>query len=93
MSDWESKPSEGYATIEAEFEATLRRAFVDRHADFIRLFDRRETYLWESVRYGRQQGWLDDGELVQMDEQSSEARFRLTAKGRKHFKVTKKKKG
>lgn len=86
MSNWTSKPSPDYTNIESEFEASLRRAFVDGHADYIVLYDRRERFLWESVWYAQEQGWLNDGKLLSdADEQSSEARFRLTAKGREHF--------
>lgn len=83
MSDLKISP--GYDTIEQEFEASLRRAFVDGKADYIVLYDRRQRFLWESANYGMIQGWLTDGQLLQLDEQSSEVRFRLTPEGRKHF--------
>ena len=78
--------SPGYESIEEEFEASLRRAFVDDKADYIVLYDRRERFLWESAAYGTERGWLDSGTLLSdADEQSSEMRFRLTDKGRLHF--------
>lgn len=81
---WASKPSVGYADIEAEFEASLRRAFVGHRADYIILDDRRQCFLGESAAYGVEQGWLTE-QFVELDSQSSELRFRLTDKGRVHF--------
>ena len=71
-------------TEEQEWEAALRRAFVDRRADSIVLYDRRERFLLESAAYGERMGWLE-GRLVELDEQSTEERYRLTSEGRKHF--------
>lgn len=78
------KLSSGYETIEEEFEASLRRAFVDGKADYVAIYSRREQFLLESANYGVERGWLT-GKLEQQDEQSSRYCFRLTDEGRAHF--------
>jgi hypothetical protein len=78
------KVSAGYETIEEEFEASLRRVFVDGKADFIRLDDRRREFLVRSAGYGEEQGWLRL-ELIEVDEQSSYLEGRLTSAGKVHF--------
>jgi hypothetical protein len=83
MSDLKISP--GYATIEEEFEASLRRAFVDGHTDFIILESRRERFRMECAAYGQKQGWLTDYEEVGPDEQSLVWILRLTEVGKKHF--------
>jgi hypothetical protein len=77
--------SAGYKTIEEEFEASLRRAFVDHKCDYIVLYDRRQQFLFESAAYGQEKGWLTAIEEVELDEQSTEWRLRLTPEGRQHF--------
>jgi hypothetical protein len=77
-------PSEGYETIEQEFEARLRKAFVDGHADFVRVDSRRQRFQLESMAWAEEKGWMKT-ELKELDEQSSEYRGRLTPEGRKHF--------
>ena len=84
MSHWSSTISPGYDTIEQEFEASLRRAFVDGKADYIVLYSRRHKFRYESAAYGALQGWLDE-EFIEVDEQSSELHYRLTEDGKKHF--------
>jgi hypothetical protein len=84
MSKWASVPSAGYDSIEQEFEASLRRAFVDHRADFIIIDDRRQRFRGESATFGEERGWLN-GRLVQLDDQTSEIRYRLTESGRAHF--------
>lgn len=69
---------------EAEYEAALKRAFVDRRADYIVITSRREQFQAESANYGIDQGWLS-GEWDDRDEQSTAFVCRLTPEGRKHF--------
>jgi hypothetical protein len=82
-----SAPTAGYKTIEDEFEASLRRAFLgDRLSPgaFIVVYDRRQTFRLEGMGYGEAMGWLRV-ELVELDEQSSEYCGYLTEAGRTHF--------
>jgi hypothetical protein len=81
---WQSEPSKGYSDIETEFEASLRRAFVEHHADFIMIDSRRHVFLIESAAYGVERGWLTE-KFIELDEQSSQLRYRLTAAGKRHF--------
>lgn len=81
------KISPGYETIEQEFEASLRRAFVDRRANYIVLVDRRSEFLHASVAYGQDRGWLSQATVAGYD-QSEEWRFRLTSEGKAHFGVS-----
>lgn len=69
-----------------ELEAALKRAFVDGKADYIILDDRRQRFLIESACLGVEKGWLDE-EFVEIEEQYSQLRYRLTDDGRKHFGV------
>jgi hypothetical protein len=78
------KVSPGYTCINEEFEASLRRAFVDSKCDFIILDDRHQRFLIESVNFGVEQGWLK-GSWAGADEQDEHMRFRLTKKGQEHF--------
>lgn len=78
------KISAGYNTIEEEFEDSLRRSFVNNFADYIVIYDKRHRFLFESAAYGERLGWLSS-EFVELDEQSSEMRYRLTEAGKKHF--------
>lgn len=82
------KVSPGYRTIEDEFEASIRRAFVEGKADYISLYSRHQIFLCESAIYAEQRGWIT-GKLIQLDEQSSEMRYRLTNEGKKYFKLEK----
>ena len=72
------------AAMLGEYEASLRRAFVERRADFIVITSRRERFQIEAANYGVDQGWLK-GEMDTRDEQSSVWVCRLTDKGREHF--------
>jgi hypothetical protein len=69
---------------EQEYEASLRRAFVDRRADFIIIDDRRQRFLIDGAAYGERMGWLKF-EAYDIDTQSTQWHYRLTPKGRKHF--------
>jgi uncharacterized protein YbdZ (MbtH family) len=69
-----------------EYEAALRRAFVEHHADFVVITSRREQFQIEATNYGIDQGWFT-GEMDTRDEQSSAWVCRLTDKGREHFGV------
>jgi hypothetical protein len=74
----------------AELEAALLLAFVEHHADYIVIVSRFNQFLHEGAAYGQEQGWLGDVEVVELDEQSTEWRLRLTEKGREHFGLAKK---
>ena len=75
---WPSKYQEN------ELEAALLRAFVDNRADFILLDDRRERFLIESATLGVEKGWLSE-EFIEIDDQYSQLRYRLTDEGKRHF--------
>jgi hypothetical protein len=74
--------SEDYTV--AELEAALRRAFVDRRADYIVLTSRYQRFQIASANHGIDQGWLR-GAWDDSDEQSTAFICRLTDAGRKHF--------
>jgi hypothetical protein len=67
-----------------EYEAALRRAFVDGRADYIIITSRREQFQIEAANFGVYKGWLR-GEWETWDEQSTAWVCRLTLEGRKHF--------
>jgi uncharacterized protein YbdZ (MbtH family) len=67
-----------------EYESALRRAFVERRADFIVITSRHEQFQIESANFGVDQGWLKS-EMDTRDEQSSAWVCRLTDKGREYF--------
>jgi hypothetical protein len=69
---------------QADYEAALRHAFVDRRAVCIAITSRRQQFQIEAANYGIEQGWLS-GELDERDEQSTVWIGRLTEKGREHF--------
>jgi hypothetical protein len=69
-----------------EYKSALRRAFVERRADYIVITSRREQFKAAAVSYGIDQGWLE-GEWDRSDEQSTAFVARLTEAGRKHFGV------
>lgn len=69
---------------EHEYEAALRRAFVDRSADFIVVSSRYERFQLETLYYGVERGWLSS-HLDESDEQSAALVARLTPSGKKHF--------
>ena len=78
------KVSPGYSSIEGEFEASLRRAFVDKEADYVVIYSRRQRFQIEAAGFAIEKGWLEE-EFVELDEQSSEFRYSLTEKGKEHF--------
>ena len=78
------KPSAGYDTIEQEFEARTAKAFREG-ADFIILDDRRKRFQYEMAEYCREQGWIGDPEFVEIDEQYSQYRYRITEAGRNRW--------
>lgn len=78
--------SPGYQTIEEEFEAALRKAFVTHKAKKIIIDSRRMRFQLESAAFGIEKGWLD-GELVEYDEQSSAYEYWLTDAGKKYFGI------
>ena len=75
----------GFASIEAEFEQYLCRAF--RRAKLVIVPRYRSRFLMECMGYGFDQGWVV-GE-IQVDETGwpSEVCCRLTGIGRYHFDV------
>jgi len=80
------KPSEGFPSIEAEFESRTEKAFR-AEADFIRVYSRRMRFQIEAAEYCAAKGWLTPAELVELDSQSSEWRWRLTAAGMEHWGI------
>lgn len=71
-----------------EYEAALRRAFVDRRCDFIMIDSRRQEFQIKSANYGIEQGWIV-GEWNDLDDQSTYWTGRLTEAGKKHFGLLK----
>jgi hypothetical protein len=82
----EFQPSSGYASLEQEFEARTAKAFR-AGADYIFIDSRRQQFQFEGAEYCRSQGWLTDPELVEIDEQYAQQRYRLTPTGRKRFGI------
>jgi hypothetical protein len=71
-----------------EWEASLRRAFVDHGMKSIGLDGWSGKFLWASARYGQLKGWLDDAKEHGSDEeQYTSISLRLTPLGRTHFGV------
>lgn len=68
---------------DTEKESMLRRAFVEKRADYVVISSRREQRQIESVNYGVDRGWLNSEDHD--DGQSTCVTFRLTAQGREHF--------
>jgi hypothetical protein len=71
---------------EEELELSLRRAFVDRRADYI-IYDghtARNRFLSASISFGKERGWLTEPQ-ERGDEQWKEYHYRLSKKGREHF--------
>lgn len=62
--------------------AALVRANARGAYDYVIIDDRRQRWLWMAAEISVEQGWLEPGVLVQLDEQSSELRFRVTEAGR-----------
>lgn len=76
--------SSGYETIEEEFEASLRKAFVVDKIETVVIVDRRRRFLIESIYFGAAMGWLE-AELVEYDDQSSGYEASLTEAGKSYF--------
>ena len=74
-----------------EYEQSLRRAFVDRRADFIVLDSCRtgQGFLAPAIAYCFDLGWLYCSQYDTSDEQSSIAQFRLTDAGKKFLGIDK----
>lgn len=68
-----------------ELEAALRRAIRDRGLRSLSLDDRRQRFLFEGCRYGTAMGWLSEGQLEDIDEQSSRVVWTVTPAGVAHF--------
>lgn len=69
-------------TIDEARAALVRANRSGRRFDYITIYDRREAWLWQAAEIAVEQGWLQPGELVELDEQSSELRYRVTEAGR-----------
>lgn len=79
------KPSPDYATIEQEFEATIKIAFSHvPQPRFIYYDNRRQEFSASAIAFGISQGWLT-GALNEIEEQYSRYEARLTDAGRAHF--------
>lgn len=77
-----------HAAEEPEWEASLRRAFVDKGMTYIGLDGWSGEFLVHAARYGRFKGWLDKGTEAGSDmEQYTELVFRLTDFGKQHFSI------
>jgi len=82
--------------LEKEFEASLRRAFVDKKGKSIIVDGHtlRNKFLRECVHYGEGKGWLQRGEDIDEDDvlgpgvgQSLAYTYGLTDKGREYFGI------
>jgi hypothetical protein len=80
------EPSQGFVTIEEEFEKRTEKAFK-LGGEFLCIYSRRQRFQIEAAEYCREHGWVTDGELVELDSQSSEVRYWLTDAGRAHWKI------
>lgn len=67
-----------------QYEDALRRAFVDRRADYIVVTSRRERFQLSAASYGEDKGWLSC-HVDDRDEQSTSYVYRLTPSGRRYF--------
>lgn len=71
--------------LEQEYEASLRRAFVDNRCDYVFVDSKHERYLIACASFGQDKGWLSFEELGSDEQQYTQWRYRLTEAGRKHF--------
>lgn len=69
-------------TVDEARDALVRALKSGQKFDYIVIYDRREAWLWRAAELAVEQGWLEEGRLVELDEQSSELRFYLTPAGR-----------
>lgn len=67
-----------------DYEESLRKAFVDQHADYIMISSRRQVYQAKVANYGIDMGWLES-QWDNSDEQSTVFVCRLTDAGKQHF--------
>jgi hypothetical protein len=81
------KPSDGYATIEDEFEARTAKAFRSG-ANFIFVDSRRQRFQMEAAIYCRDNGWLDEEFIDNPEQQYAQYRWRLTEAGRRHWGIS-----
>lgn len=79
-------PSEGYSTIEQEFEARTAKAFR-AGADYIYIDSRRQRFQLEAAEFCVENGWLTNPEFVEIDEQYAQQRYRLTEIGKEHWNL------
>jgi len=75
-----------------EFEASIRRAFVDRGFQSIAFDDMRQTFLASAINYGIDRGWLSSGADITDEspfepgtEQYRAYTYHLTPEGREYF--------
>lgn len=52
------------------------------HYDYVTIYDRRNAWQWRAAEISVAEGWLEPGVMVELDEQSSELRYRVTSAGR-----------
>jgi hypothetical protein len=71
---------------ETELEGSLRRAFVNHKADYVLMYRNSGQFLWDGVRLGVKNGWLEE-KTVPIDDQETQVRYYLTATGKNHFGV------
>lgn len=71
---------------EIEHQDSLWRAFIRDKADFIVIYSKHQRWLYDCAEWAREKGWLTFEE-VELDEQSTEYRYRLTPEGRKMLEV------
>lgn len=73
-----------------EFEASLRRAFVDAKMDSVCLDGQSGRFLWATAGYALKMGWFAEPSETGSDyEQYTGYVFRLTDKGKSHFGLVK----
>ena len=51
-------------------------------ADFLCIYSRNQRVQMDMIVLCQKEGWMDEGEFVELDSQSSEHRYRLTDSGR-----------
>lgn len=69
-------------TIEDARAALVRANMTPGLFDYVCIYDKRQAWLWKAAEIGVEQGWFRPGELVELDEQSSELRYYVTDAGR-----------
>lgn len=81
------EPVAPYKTIEEEFEARTRKAFVEKGMTEVWVYSKRDEFQITMSEFCIQKGWMQ-GELIELDSQSSGMRYTLTEEGKKHFGLT-----